>query len=68
MRFPISGDHPIRAQRKRAKQTLASLGAASKIHPSHLWALEHGLIARDDELQRLAGVLGCDPADLVGAR
>jgi len=64
LRFQTT-DHPLRTARKRARLTLHSLGAASKIHPTKLWQLEMGLYAREDELLRLARVLRCKPSDLI---
>jgi transcriptional regulator with XRE-family HTH domain len=58
-------DHPLRRARLRAGYSLRALGAAAAVNYSRLSLIENGLSARDAELRRLAGVLGCRPEDLI---
>jgi transcriptional regulator with XRE-family HTH domain len=57
-------DHPLRRARQQAGYSLRSLGRVSRVHYSRISLIEHGLLPREDELLRLAGVLGCRPESL----
>lgn len=58
-------DHPLHVARTRASLTLRALAERARVDHVRLHHAEHGRQLHHDELCRLAGVLGCQPQDLV---
>lgn len=61
-------DHPLRRARIRAGLSQQALAESSRVHHTQISRIENGLEPTEAELCRLAGVLGCAPADLLPAR
>jgi transcriptional regulator with XRE-family HTH domain len=57
--------HPLRLARRAAGLTLRQLARRARVDHVKLHHAEHGRRLHDDELRRLAGVLGCQPGDLM---